>query len=174
MYSTAYMLSLHAPKRTLGKATSINAFDDEEDNNTKTLRASFVEQLKMAFRTPMRVDLRYDFGLEVPPVAKLPFPVGSQEEDVTIEAEDSGASATASASESEDGMEGFGGEQSRLVDVRQLSMLEKTEGDGQSALAESRSRSQFDMSSASRIVDMKEPTMMHDSVEFGRSAGNPS
>jgi serine/arginine repetitive matrix protein 2 len=39
-------------------------------------RASFVEQLEMAFKTPAKIDLQYDFGnnlrVEVPPLPSLP------------------------------------------------------------------------------------------------------
>jgi hypothetical protein len=41
-------------------------------------RDSFVEQLEMAFRTPAKIDLHYDFGnnlrVEVPPLPPLPAP----------------------------------------------------------------------------------------------------
>lgn len=99
-------------------------------------RASFVEQLEKAFKTPAKIDLRYDFedqGLlqvDVPPLPSLPLPlmVGSSsgtDSSLSMEVSDSsvssqearygGSSQTASSSAEFP--------VSRLLDVKELTLL---------------------------------------------------
>ncbi|KAF8959872.1 hypothetical protein BDZ97DRAFT_1666634 [Flammula alnicola] len=133
-------------------------------------RRSFVEQLENAFRTPAKVDLRYDFGVgalvEVPPVPELPVDFR-----MAVDAESSGSSnATSSSSDSNNGSSsGFDGYSSgsKLMDVKQPSILEKTSRPEFDSMQDSKSH--FDMFSASRIVDIKEPTMLQGSDSLGSS-----
>ncbi|KAF8148662.1 hypothetical protein B0H34DRAFT_802878 [Crassisporium funariophilum] len=115
-------------------------------------RRSFVEQLENAFRTPAKVDLRYDFGgclrVDVPPVPKIPVEFGA-----AVEEGSSGSS----------GFESFSGEQ--LVDVNQPSMFERSKSQSRMEQVQvSECKSDFELHSASRIVDVQEPTMEEDSL----------
>ncbi|KAF8867965.1 hypothetical protein CPB84DRAFT_1810241 [Gymnopilus junonius] len=140
-------------------------------------RRSFVEQLENAFRTPAKVDLKYDlsFGalglngngmgksmvLEVPPWCYG----SSRGEDSVI----AWTSASASAS---DGFDSLESSQSQLVNFKlpNMTTMEKTRSEvvqQNGDQSNSQSQSRFDMFSASRIVDVKEPTIMQgaDSLE---------
>ena len=96
-------------------------------------RRSFVEQLENAFRTPAKVDLRYDFGghlrVDVPPVPNLPT--------------DFIRSATTEADSQEDGV-------SQLLDVQPP--FNETES--------RESPSRFDFSSGSQLVNVAEPSLL--------------
>ncbi|KAF9527941.1 hypothetical protein CPB83DRAFT_855475 [Crepidotus variabilis] len=142
-------------------------------------RASFVEQLEQAFKTPAKVDLRYDFNhllVEVPPVPALPIDFRMA---MTVEHPDSSADTSA--------FDSMANSQSHLLDVRQPSMLEKMD---RSQTEEPESKSDMDMFTVSKIADIQEPTLMHkagseisdqagdvsmdSSVELGRSTGSRS
>ena len=97
-------------------------------------RRSFVEQLENAFRTPAKVDLRYDFGghlrADVPPVPIVPVNF-----------------STSGGDDSEPLDLG-----SQLMDVQQPSMLNDTNGE--------ESQSRFDFDSGSKLVDVPEPSSL--------------
>ncbi|KDR69956.1 hypothetical protein GALMADRAFT_898782 [Galerina marginata CBS 339.88] len=122
-------------------------------------RRSFVEQLENAFRTPAKVDLRYDFGVlvDVPPVPELPVDFR-----MAMDAESTGSEGSSA------GFDGYGQEE-QLVDVKMsgLSLMEKTRS-GLETQSQQESKSlHFDMFSASRIVDVKEPTILQGSDSLG-------
>ncbi len=133
-------------------------------------RASFVEQLEMAFKTPAKVDLRYDFGthlrVEVPPVPALPPSFGAS-------FEGDGASS---------GFQSLHQSQSHLLDVEEPSMMQGGEMDETCSTSEPCLN--FSQFSASRIVDVKEPTFVQgdddtpdedvrlSSVKLARSTGS--
>ncbi|KAF8964978.1 hypothetical protein BDZ97DRAFT_2075008 [Flammula alnicola] len=137
-------------------------------------RRSFIEQLENTFRTPAKVDLRYDFGVgtllvEVPPVPELPVDFK-----MAVDAESSGSSNATSCSSdgnnsSSSGFDGYSSG-SKLMEVKQPSLLEKTSRPEFDSMQDSKSR--FDMFSASRIVDIKEPTMLQGSDSLSSSSTN--
>ncbi|KAK0199510.1 hypothetical protein DFS33DRAFT_1388474 [Desarmillaria ectypa] len=105
-------------------------------------RHSFMEQLENAFRTPAKIDLRYDFAgpikdgllqVDVPPVPPLPPPPvpGDSFQDWT-------ESATG------------------LINIQELTFLH--DSSAQDEL--SKSRSSFDMYTTSQIRDMVQPTVL--------------
>ena len=102
-------------------------------------RRSFVEQLENAFRTPAKVDLRYDFGGHVR-VADIPPPVP------TFPLNLSTATSNRDGSESLDAG-------SRLLDVQQPSMLNDTDTE-----ESQESQSRFDFDSGSQLVNVPEPS----------------
>jgi len=121
-------------------------------------RRSFVEQLENAFRTPAKVDLCYDFGghlrADVPPVPTVPL----------------NFSSITTSSRNGDDFESFG---SQLLDIQQPSLLNITRTE------ESRSQSQFDFESGSKLVDISEPSSLlkpdklsNDVVSERRSSSN--
>ncbi|KAF8060726.1 hypothetical protein FPV67DRAFT_304096 [Lyophyllum atratum] len=117
-------------------------------------RASFVEQLENAFRTPAKVDLRYGFAsallnVEVPPVPKLPAHLSSD------------------SSQSSSGLDSYSG--SGLADMKEPTLLHAnmTATDDSAGTDQSR----FEMFSGSQIVDIKEPTLLPGSDSLGSSDG---
>ena len=106
-------------------------------------RASFVEQLEMAFKTPAKVDLQYDFGthlrVEVPPLP--PLPALGINSDAT-----SGNTSSLRLSNLS---------QSQLLDVPDLSIVERSE-----AVSNLEDSSQFDNISVSKLMDVREPTIL--------------
>lgn len=116
-------------------------------------RRSFVEQLENAFKTPAKVDLRYDFGahlkdgmlhVEVPPVPKIPVELNT-----ALFAEDSSYGSS--------GFDSLQGSRSRIVDMKEPTMLQSTRTE---QIFETGSGSQFDVFPTSRIVDVVEPSML--------------
>ncbi|KAK0244974.1 hypothetical protein EDD85DRAFT_1348 [Armillaria nabsnona] len=102
-------------------------------------RHSFVEQLENAFRTPAKIDLRYDFAgpikdgflqVDIPPVPPLPPP-----------------------SVSGDSMQEWTDSATGLMDVQEPTFLHEQED-------LSKSRSSFDMYTTSQIRDMVAPTLL--------------
>ncbi|KAF8878425.1 hypothetical protein BD779DRAFT_1663807 [Infundibulicybe gibba] len=106
-------------------------------------RRSFVEQLENAFRTPAKVDLRYDFlQVDIPPVPQMPL-------DLSV----------AMMEDSSDSSAGFDSmDRSRIIDVKEPT-LAKSE--------DSKSKSMFDVFPGSRILDIKEPTLLQGSDSLG-------
>ncbi|KAK0448447.1 uncharacterized protein EV420DRAFT_843673 [Desarmillaria tabescens] len=105
-------------------------------------RRSFVEQLENAFRTPAKIDLRYDFAgpvkdgllqFDVPPVPSLPPPPVP-----------------------DDSLQEWTDSATGLMDVQEPTFLH-----GSSEQEElSKSRSSFDMYTTSQIRDMVQPTLL--------------
>ncbi|PBK61490.1 hypothetical protein ARMSODRAFT_1025623 [Armillaria solidipes] len=102
-------------------------------------RHSFVEQLENAFRTPAKIDLRYDFAgpikdgflqVDVPPVPPLPLPPVSS-----------------------DSLQEWTDSATGLMDVQEPTFLCEQED-------LSKSRSSFDMYTTSQIRDMVQPTLL--------------
>jgi len=116
-------------------------------------RRSFVEQLENVFRTPAEVDLCYDFGghlrVEVPPVPSIPVDLR-----MAVDADSSAGTSTMETLDSSNS-------QSQLLNMRRPTMIEMSQEDALSQ--ESKTNSRFDMFSTSRIVDMKEPTLLQGS-----------
>ena len=111
-------------------------------------RASFVEQLEIAFKTPAKVDLRYDFGthleVEVPPLPSAPVaPRNSAETN-------SGHSSSLGVDYPN---------QSQLLDVDEPSALQIREGG-----SNSQDSSKFDVASASDLVHVGEPSLLQDLI----------
>ncbi|KAF8629007.1 hypothetical protein AX17_005863 [Amanita inopinata Kibby_2008] len=114
-------------------------------------RKSFVEQLENAFRTPAKVDLKFGIvgkllSADVPAIPRLPFALTKKKE-----AEQSNAASSISS--------GFDGnsemyEVSKLVDVKEPTMMTETEPSAES-------KSAFDSCQLeSQLVDVKEPTLL--------------
>ncbi|KAH9487444.1 hypothetical protein JR316_0001520 [Psilocybe cubensis] len=138
-------------------------------------RRSFVEQLENAFRTPAKVDLRYDFGVDLavpPPVPALPLHLASaaeqRDESSDVHEEDSaGVSAGMSSGgdgdvESSSGFDGFTESGSHLVDMQFPSLNTNMNTKSRVEDVPQDTKSQFDMFSASesRIVDVKAPSLL--------------
>ena len=106
-------------------------------------RRSFVEQLENAFRTPAKVDLRYDFGghlrVDIPPLPSLSV--------------DFLKSITTDKNEVDVG--------SPLLEVQQPSMLNSTHTE-ESGESESR----FDLHSGSPLVNVPEPSSLLESDDL--------
>ena len=113
-------------------------------------RRSFVEQLENAFRTPAKVDLRYDFGshlhVDVPPVPSIPVNFGT----------------ATSRSEDDSGSLDLG---SQLLDVKQPSMLNDTHIE-----ASQESQSRFDLDSGSQLVNVPELSSLPGSDDLSDDA----
>jgi serine/arginine repetitive matrix protein 2 len=116
-------------------------------------RRSFVEQLENAFKTPAKVDLRYDFGahlkggmlhVEVPPVPKIPVELST-------------ALSTDDSSYGSSGFDSLQGSRSRIIDMKEPTMLQSTRAE---QTFETGSGSQFDAYTTSRIVDVVEPSLL--------------
>ena len=116
-------------------------------------RRSFVEQLENAFKTPAKVDLRYDFGahlkdgmlhVEVPPVPKIPVELST-----VVSTDDSSYGSS--------GFDSLQGSRSRIIDVKEPKMLQSTCAE---QTFETGSGSQFDAYTTSRIVDVVEPSLL--------------
>ena len=106
-------------------------------------RASFVEQLEMAFKTPAKVDLHYDFSthlcVEAPPLPPLP-----------------GTITNTTANLSSPGLEYPS--RSQLLDVDEPSDIQSPK-----PVSTSDDSSSFDIS-VSRLVDVREPTLLHTAI----------
>lgn len=114
---------------------------------------SFVEQPENAFKTPAKADLRYDFGthlkdgmlrVEVPPVPRIPVELST-------------ALPTDDSSYGRSGFNRLRGSRSRVVDVKESTFLQNTRAE---QTFETGSDSQFDAYTASRIVDVVEPSLL--------------
>ena len=110
-------------------------------------RASFVEQLEIAFKTPAKIDLRCGFGthlqVEAPPVPCLPLSLDNKADSFTSYAVSSDLDIPF---------------QSQLLDIKQLntSPLQDTpEQEGSIGV-------ELDDQPTSRLVDTKEPSLLHD------------
>ncbi|PPQ91217.1 hypothetical protein CVT25_001175 [Psilocybe cyanescens] len=153
-------------------------------------RRSFVEQLENAFRTPAKVDLRYDFGVDlgvgVPPVPALPghlgvvggecYESGVQQEKAEEEGEGEDGVSSGSGGdgdvESSSEFGGFTDSGSQLVDVQFPSLNTNTNimntntqsrvGVVDEDVHSQDTKSHFDMfsASASRIVDIQAPSLL--------------
>ncbi len=109
-------------------------------------RHSFVEQLENAFRTPAKIDLRYDFAgpikddflqVDVPPIPPLPPPPVSG-----------------------DSLQEWTDLATGLMDVQEPIFLHEQED-------LSKGRSSFDMFTTSQICDMVAPTLLYSSFYDG-------
>lgn len=137
-------------------------------------RRSFVEQLENAFRTPAKVDLRYALDLgTVPPVPTLDLARYEHSNTMDDAAEDS--DMTGMSGDSGSGFEyGLVPESvSQLVDMNLpgLSLMDETEEKRQlSDNSDSKSNSHLEMvlpsDSRSKLVDVKEPSNLHDNSSF--------
>ncbi|KAF8814601.1 hypothetical protein BYT27DRAFT_7249906 [Phlegmacium glaucopus] len=105
-------------------------------------RRSFVEQLENAFRTPAKVDLRYDFGghlcVDVPAVPNIPVDF-----------------KMATEADTSDGSQLSVYHGSQLLDVQQPSMVNTEESQ--------ESMSEFDSLSGSQLVNVPEPSLLLES-----------
>jgi len=118
-------------------------------------RASFVEQLENAFKTPAKIDFRGIAGtllaVDVPPVPKLPSLLAQM-----------GAEGSMSGSSSS-GFESLSASASKIVDMKEPSLLHfnMTSSEGSEETEDSRSV-KFDLFSGSetRLVDIKELTAL--------------
>jgi serine/arginine repetitive matrix protein 2 len=111
-------------------------------------RRSFVEQLENAFRTPARVDLRYAFVGDVPPLPDLPRLGGAFEFGVERKEDASGSGLDGDVDE----------DASRIVDVEQPSWVSSDEITNSNANADSNEANMNSIASKSRLVDVQEPS----------------
>ncbi|KAF5333934.1 hypothetical protein D9758_018161 [Tetrapyrgos nigripes] len=105
-------------------------------------RRSFMEQLESAFRTPAKLDLRYDFGgsdsgmlsVEVPPLPPLPsLPAQAETSSSTIQTDVSTTSHEAASGFSSQTSDMESDPVSRLLDVKEPTLLPGSDSLGSNA-----------------------------------------